>query len=137
MVAAGELGGGAEAEGGSEPDLAQHLSDAAVRVVEPVDRQRLHEDAVDRMARVQRAIGVLEHHLHQLVEGLVAARPLLATGDDDPAGPVGIEAAQRAQHGGLARTRRSEEHTSELQSLMRISYAVICLKKKKKKLTKM
>src|SRR3546814_9498234 len=31
--------------------------------------------------------------------------------------------------------RRSEEHTSELQSLMRISYAVFCLKKKKKKKT--
>src|SRR3546814_7412976 len=30
---------------------------------------------------------------------------------------------------------RSEEHTSELQSLMRISYAVFCLKKKIKKLT--
>src|SRR3546814_4503024 len=30
-------------------------------------------------------------------------------------------------------TCRSEEHTSELQSLMRISYAVFCLKKKKKK----
>src|SRR3546814_5600574 len=30
------------------------------------------------------------------------------------------------------RVRRSEEHTSELQSLMRISYAVFCLKKKKK-----
>src|SRR3546814_4510050 len=30
---------------------------------------------------------------------------------------------------------RSEEHTSELQSLMRISYAVFCLKKKKKKHT--
>src|SRR3546814_4474010 len=29
--------------------------------------------------------------------------------------------------------RRSEEHTSELQSLMRISYAVFCLKQKKKK----
>src|SRR3546814_9237633 len=29
-------------------------------------------------------------------------------------------------------THRSEEHTSELQSLMRISYAVFCLKKKKK-----
>src|SRR3546814_2306488 len=28
-------------------------------------------------------------------------------------------------------THRSEEHTSELQSLMRISYAVFCLKKKK------
>src|SRR3546814_8865283 len=31
---------------------------------------------------------------------------------------------------GAARVRRSEEHTSELQSLMRISYAVFCLKKK-------
>src|SRR3546814_2432402 len=31
------------------------------------------------------------------------------------------------------RVRRSEEHTSELQSLMRISYAVFCLKKKKTK----
>src|SRR3546814_15853426 len=30
----------------------------------------------------------------------------------------------------LRRTERSEEHTSELQSLMRISYAVFCLKKK-------
>src|SRR3546814_5460435 len=36
----------------------------------------------------------------------------------------GIEAAARAHV-------RSEEHTSELQSLMRISYAVFCLKKKK------
>src|SRR3546814_16868613 len=32
-------------------------------------------------------------------------------------------------------TGRSEEHTSELQSLMRISYAVFCLKKKKKIIT--
>src|SRR3546814_1057456 len=32
-------------------------------------------------------------------------------------------------------TLRSEEHTSELQSLMRISYAVFCLKKKKRKKT--
>src|SRR3546814_2825057 len=31
-------------------------------------------------------------------------------------------------------TIRSEEHTSELQSLMRTSYAVFCLKKKKKKI---
>src|SRR3546814_10771044 len=37
-------------------------------------------------------------------------------------------------HGGSKRQdiARSEEHTSELQSLMRISYAVFCLKKKKK-----
>src|SRR3546814_7051682 len=33
----------------------------------------------------------------------------------------------------VALTFRSEEHTSELQSLMRISYAVFCLKKKNKK----
>src|SRR3546814_5346220 len=32
---------------------------------------------------------------------------------------------------GADQDRRSEEHTSELQSLMRISYAVFCLKKKK------
>src|SRR3546814_7285070 len=34
--------------------------------------------------------------------------------------------------GGAASGARSEEHTSELQSLMRISYAVFCLKKKTK-----
>src|SRR3546814_6221596 len=33
----------------------------------------------------------------------------------------------------IVREARSEEHTSELQSLMRISYAVFCLKKKKQK----
>src|SRR3546814_9559528 len=33
--------------------------------------------------------------------------------------------------GGIWWLRRSEEHTSEIQSLMRISYAVFCLKKKK------
>src|SRR3546814_8411313 len=37
---------------------------------------------------------------------------------------------QRTQNGS-ATPARSEEHTSELQSLMRISYAVFCLKKKK------
>src|SRR3546814_10521861 len=36
---------------------------------------------------------------------------------------------------GTARAQRSEEHTSELQSLMRISYAVFCLKKKNQKKT--
>src|SRR3546814_7086943 len=44
------------------------------------------------------------------------------------------EAHQAAVTGMLA--TRSEEHTSELQSLMRISYAVFCLKKKKDKTTK-
>src|SRR3546814_2355475 len=42
---------------------------------------------------------------------------------------------QHAQPQGIGsrRLRRSVEHTSELQSLMRISYAVFCLKKKKNK----
>src|SRR3546814_4620376 len=39
--------------------------------------------------------------------------------------------------GMVERATRSEEHTSELQSLMRISYAVFCLKKKKKKIKKL
>src|SRR3546814_3613889 len=37
---------------------------------------------------------------------------------------------ERRQAGPAMRDHRSEEHTSELQSLMRISYAVFCLKKK-------
>src|SRR3546814_3938819 len=41
---------------------------------------------------------------------------------------------QSARGGGPHRADRSEEHTSELQSLMRISYAVFCLKKKKTQL---
>src|SRR3546814_10768204 len=42
-----------------------------------------------------------------------------------------FRAPQRTSEGGGAfATMRSEEHTSELQSLMRISYAVFCLKKK-------
>src|SRR3546814_4509924 len=40
-------------------------------------------------------------------------------------------AAPDAEPGALRSGYRSEEHTSELQSLMRISYAVFCLKKKK------
>src|SRR3546814_5017447 len=42
---------------------------------------------------------------------------------------------QRARRFLCSRRLRSEEHTSELQSLMRISYAVFCLKKKKESQT--
>src|SRR3546814_4232494 len=47
--------------------------------------------------------------------------------------PVGIVANNGIlfSESALKGTHRSEEHTSELQSLMRISYAVFCLKKKK------
>src|SRR3546814_5392806 len=59
--------------------------------------------------------------------------------------PTGVNPSRRALPGWSGRKvdpssieswrtwKRSEEHTSELQSLMRISYAVFCLKKKKKK----
>src|SRR3546814_5391348 len=56
---------------------------------------------------------------HRLAIGLQGFG-LLARGADD----VGIEGSGQPTLG------RSEEHTSELQSLMRISYAVFCLKKK-------
>src|SRR3546814_4453405 len=61
----------------------------------------------------------------------------------DPRQPVdqflGLGHARRlgsAEVDDEAQDDRSEEHTSELQSLMRISYAVFCLKKKKKNITK-
>src|SRR3546814_1438778 len=47
--------------------------------------------------------------------------------------PGGEAGTPHVAHRCRPRPRRSEEHTSELQSLMRISYAVFCLKKKKKK----
>src|SRR3546814_9270207 len=46
--------------------------------------------------------------------------------------PSGKRAGRQARLRGCRETARSEEHTSELQSLMRISYAVFCLKKKTK-----
>src|SRR3546814_16611807 len=71
--------------------LAQHLLYAAVGMVEAVDRQRLHEDAVDGVARMQRPVRVLEHHLHQRVDGLVAPSALPHPGGGAAAAPVGIE----------------------------------------------
>src|SRR3546814_3466645 len=51
---------------------------------------------------------------------------------DPSSGSREVEAAAQAEFAQYAPTAyaRSEEHTSELQSLMRISYAVFCLKKK-------
>src|SRR3546814_7853669 len=45
--------------------------------------------------------------------------------------PARRRGGRAGRESGMVRRRRSEEHTSELQSLMRISYAVFCLKKKK------
>src|SRR3546814_1011872 len=66
--------------------------------------------------------GVLGLELHRVAAPAQALhRHLVAKARDDD--------LAAARLGGLV--HRSEEHTSELQSLMRISYAVFCLKKKK------
>src|SRR3546814_3721129 len=75
--------------------------------------------------------------------GMVAAAGAARVREDKHALGIGLERIGLAEIGragsGLddiavdaVGTARSEEHTSELQSLMRISYAVFCLKKKKK-----
>src|SRR3546814_5352866 len=71
------------------------------------------------------AQGQQQHRGHTRLRTADPARdPRLVVVAQDPVRP-----AARRQGG------RSEEHTSELQSLMRISYAVFCLKKKKKQKT--
>src|SRR3546814_4798633 len=49
--------------------------------------------------------------------------------------PIGGAIVAAAARRGVGIAERSEEHTSELQSLMRISYAVFCLKKKTTEIT--
>src|SRR3546814_1737906 len=65
--------------------------------------------------------------------GLVVVRePVLEDGRGAPVrGVVAAQPARVRGGDGGGQAGRSEEHTSELQSLMRISYAVFCLKKKK------
>src|SRR3546814_4241210 len=63
-----------------------------------------------------------------------AAALVTAPANAQDAVPAGAGAAMPAtgiEDIVVTATKRSEEHTSELQSLMRISYAVFCLKKKK------
>src|SRR3546814_4997645 len=54
-----------------------------------------------------------------------------ARGPGPVSSPAGEADAMKAAVTRASSSQRSEEHTSELQSLMRISYAVFCLKKKK------
>src|SRR3546814_7710430 len=63
---------------------------------------------------------------------MLASLTLLALGIFGPGIATGLVSGA-PQLGAGAMAGRSEEHTSELQSLMRISYAVFCLKKKKHK----
>src|SRR3546814_10800387 len=84
--------------------------------------QRLAVAAVDR----GRAGNALRRQmLHQAQEiRQVLRRDALFVERQDEVAPDGLQQEVGVLH-------RSEEHTSELQSLMRISYAVFCLKKKK------
>src|SRR3546814_6638949 len=92
----------------------------------------MHEDdgrAVRADARLAQHLGALRLHLGL---GGVDVRHLEADMMLPAARVLRQEAVQRrilSQR--LDQLDRSEEHTSELQSLMRISYAVFCLKKKK------
>src|SRR3546814_13309538 len=66
-----------------------------------------------------------------MIEGAHAEGKPVSVGLLGNAAEILPEIVRRGIHPDLL-TDRSEEHTSELQSLMRISYAVFCLKKKKK-----
>src|SRR3546814_2181072 len=74
----------------------------------------------DVLGNDQQRLARLHHGLQQRQHGLQAAELLLVDQD------VGV--IEHRLH--LVGVGRSEGHTSELQSLMRISYAVFCLKKK-------
>src|SRR3546814_10247981 len=90
-----------------------------------------------KLAQVAR-VGVGRPDIKGVLAPHAARRALQLVGER--IGSVGIglgvrhfkDAGDSAKHGS-----RSEEHTSELQSLMRISYAVFCLKKKKTQQNKM
>src|SRR3546814_1146552 len=84
------------------------------------------------------AVGMQAEHIGQHQDLGGAARVRLAKtiglqGFDCQVGQAALfYSFQRHQYLFVQVENRSEEHTSELQSLMRISYAVFCLKKKKK-----
>src|SRR3546814_2620948 len=78
------------------------------------------DDAVRPILETKIRMGLFEH---PYVDVAKAAAVL--------ADPEHLRLARVAAERSAVLLRRSEEHTSELQSLMRISYAVFCLKKKK------
>src|SRR3546814_6647047 len=86
--------------------------------------------AAARSELAQRLHGLSTEEQHRLLTELVCAQASIALGYTDA---TGIDARQAFKDLGFDSLTavRSEEHTSELQSLMRISYAVFCLKKTK------
>src|SRR3546814_6752139 len=107
------------------------VADAPRLGLEP-GRAVRHGDGEDRMGAIK--AGANLPHIKRLVaafgaKAMIDGRGLDATGKGGVGEEEQGEAVGTAGHGDA---ERSEEHTSELQSLMRISYAVFCLKKKKK-----
>src|SRR3546814_1063908 len=84
----------------------------------------------------ERQFRAMEHHIVKCAHIQIGI-----DGRDQPALQLGFPCVRRTMSDCARDTadkligKRSEEHTSELQSLMRISYAVFCLKKKKTTLT--
>src|SRR3546814_10035558 len=113
--------------------FARHLPDRTPRDTGLVQIDEQIGDAV-MLGRI--GLGAHEHeHMRRLhpLRGpdlLPVDDPLAAVGRQFATRPHTREVRSRAGLG-IALAPRSEEHTSELQSLMRISYAVFCLKKKK------
>src|SRR3546814_8918787 len=90
--------------------------------------------AAGEQAREQRAATTTRLDaalLSERVDGDMALVPLKLTPIDIAFVMILEQHFPRSKGLAVAVTFRSEEHTSELQSLMRISYAVFCLKKKK------
>ena len=86
----------------SKPDFLQGRGDAPVRVAEVVYRHRHAQGLVDRLVRMQGAVGVLEHHLHHLARGPGTVHLHLTPVERHPAFRMGDEAGDRTQHGRLA-----------------------------------
>src|SRR3546814_9554129 len=107
------------------------LADACERGPAPTPREMTDRSArpcaAARISKVTHDIGNHRRRLCRPAARPGPARAALAR----PAGRAARHPRDaRRCRGGRARAFRSEEHTSELQSLMRISYAVFCLKKK-------
>src|SRR3546814_8853442 len=77
--------------------------------------------------------GITDDDRQPVLRTVIGERYFIGAGDE--AGTKVDKFQDRAQVLGAACISRSEEHTSELQSLMRISYAVFCLKNNTKNRT--
>src|SRR3546814_10589157 len=82
-------------------------------------------------AGVERIV-VNVHYKAEIIERHLTGRPNILLSRESSLLETGGGVAKALPDLGAEPFFRSEEHTSELQSLMRISYAVFCLKKKKK-----